>query len=67
MVGQMSQDEINVGLFDEVKRLKEEISQLKWTLESCKYHAENIIGREYGETMDAHYIVEKVDEILNED
>jgi hypothetical protein len=66
-MGQMSQDEINVDLFDEVKRQKEEIQSLKMALWSCKNNAERIISRDYGETMDAHEIVDKVNDALGED
>ncbi|WP_019156959.1 hypothetical protein [Robertmurraya massiliosenegalensis] len=63
----MSQEEINVDLSDEVQRLKKEVSRLKYTLQTCKYHAERICNKGYGETMDAHQIVEEVDSVLGED
>jgi hypothetical protein len=33
-MGQMSQEEINVDLFDEVKRLKDIIKRTQWVLEN---------------------------------
>lgn len=63
-MAKLSQEQINVDLFDEVSRLKKEIESLKCTLSSCKYHAERIVERDYGESMDAHSIIEEVTEIL---
>jgi len=65
-MGQMSQEEINVDLFNELQRKKEEIKSLKMALWSCKNNAERIISKEYGETMDAHEIVGRVNNILGE-
>ena len=49
-----------------IAKLRGEIETLKYTLSSCRNHAERIIERDYGESMDAHSIVEKVNEVLGE-
>lgn len=61
-----SREQTSVNLFNEVKRLEEENYKYKMSLETCKMYAENIDRRGYGESMDAHYIIEEVNEILND-
>ena len=50
-----------------IQKLHEENKRLECALSSCKYHAERIIERDYGESMDAESIVEEVNEILDKD
>lgn len=48
-----------------IQEERERNSELVAALESCGFRAENIIERGYGETMDAHYIVDDVKEVIN--
>ena len=43
-MGQMSQDEINVDLFDDVKRLKKENSELSIRVRELSDYAEKLEG-----------------------
>ncbi|MEK3955942.1 MULTISPECIES: hypothetical protein [unclassified Psychrobacillus] len=61
----MDDDDI-VTILETLQEVDEKVSKLRYVLESCKYHAENIIGKEYGESMDADDIVEEVNEVLEE-
>lgn len=66
-MGQLSQEQINVDLFNELQRFKQENIRLRTALKSCKVHAENIAESDYGETMDAAYMINEIDEALGED
>lgn len=66
-MGQLSQEQINVDLFNELQRFKQENFRLRSALRSCKVHAENIAESDYGKTMDAAYIINEADKALGED
>ncbi|MCK1999840.1 hypothetical protein MZM54_00400 [[Brevibacterium] frigoritolerans] len=66
-MGKLSQEQTNVDLFNELQRFKQENIRLRTALKSCKVHAENIADSGYGESMDAAYIINEIDEALGEE
>ncbi|WP_226035705.1 hypothetical protein [Aquibacillus saliphilus] len=54
-------DNLILALIDKV----EDVESLKMSLQSCKYHAERIKEKGYGESMDADDIIELVDNELD--
>jgi hypothetical protein len=59
--------EQHTGMAFNVPILLKRIEDLEYVLWSCKNHAENIEERGYGESMDALYIIEEVNDTIGED